>query len=92
MAHHPIVFRDHDSCTLLLLRFCPMRGARRGRAYRGSDGRAGGHEILRDVDLDVTPGSHVAMVGPSGAGKSSLAGLLLGWPRWCGRWSAWARR
>ncbi len=40
---------------------------------------AGGHLILDDVDLDVEPGSHVAVVGPSGAGKSSLLGLLLGW-------------
>ncbi len=40
---------------------------------------AGGHMILDDVDFDVEPGSHVAVVGPSGAGKSSLMGLLLGW-------------
>ena len=42
---------------------------------------AGGHEILRDLDLRVTPGEHIAIVGPSGAGKSSLLGLLLGWHR-----------
>jgi ABC-type transport system involved in cytochrome bd biosynthesis fused ATPase/permease subunit len=42
---------------------------------------AGGHEILRDVDLTVQPGEHVAIVGPSGAGKSSLVGLLMGWHR-----------
>ncbi len=41
--------------------------------------RAGGHEILREIDLELKPGSHTAVVGPSGAGKSSLAGLLLGW-------------
>ena len=40
---------------------------------------AGGHLILDDVDIDIEPGSHVAVVGPSGAGKSSLMGLLLGW-------------
>ena len=43
--------------------------------------RAGGHEILRDIDLRVDPGEHVAVVGVSGAGKSSLVGLLLGWHR-----------
>jgi ABC-type bacteriocin/lantibiotic exporter with double-glycine peptidase domain len=40
--------------------------------------RAGGHTILQGVELDVEPGSHVAIVGPSGAGKSSLVGVLLG--------------
>ena len=43
--------------------------------------RAAGHTILADVDLEIEPGSHVAVVGSSGAGKSSLVGLLLGWHR-----------
>jgi ABC-type transport system involved in cytochrome bd biosynthesis fused ATPase/permease subunit len=42
---------------------------------------AGGHSVLRDVQLDIGAGEHVAVVGPSGAGKSSLVGLLLGWLR-----------
>jgi ATP-binding cassette subfamily B protein len=41
--------------------------------------RAAGHTILHDVDLNIAPGEHVAVVGHSGAGKSSLVGLLLGW-------------
>ena len=41
----------------------------------------GGHSILKDIDLDIEAGSHVAVVGVSGAGKSSLVGLLLGWHR-----------
>lgn len=43
--------------------------------------QAGGNTILQDINLDIRPGEHVAVVGPSGAGKSSLVGLLLGWHR-----------
>ncbi len=42
---------------------------------------AAGHIVLRDVNLSIAAGSHVAIVGASGAGKSSLVGLLLGWHR-----------
>lgn len=34
--------------------------------------------VLREVDLDIPDGQHVAIVGPSGIGKSTLAGLLAG--------------
>jgi ABC-type bacteriocin/lantibiotic exporter with double-glycine peptidase domain len=52
-----------------------------GISIAGVTVEAGGHVILRDLDLTVKPGEHVAIVGPSGAGKSSLVGLLLGWHR-----------
>lgn len=42
---------------------------------------AAGHEILRDLNVTIEPGEHVAIVGASGAGKSTLIGLLLGWHR-----------
>ncbi|HKV41412.1 MAG TPA: ATP-binding cassette domain-containing protein [Blastocatellia bacterium] len=42
---------------------------------------AAGHTILDEINLDIDPGEHIAIVGPSGAGKSSLAGTLLGWHR-----------
>lgn len=42
---------------------------------------AAGHTILRDVELDIAAGEHVAVVGSSGAGKSTLVGLLMGWHR-----------
>ncbi|MGI8706067.1 MAG: ABCB family ABC transporter ATP-binding protein/permease [Sphingomicrobium sp.] len=33
-------------------------------------------EILKGIDLDVPPGTSLAVVGPSGAGKSTIARLL----------------
>ena len=37
---------------------------------------------LRNIDLKIEAGQHIALVGPSGAGKSTLVNLLLGfiWP------------
>ncbi|MFJ9784408.1 ATP-binding cassette domain-containing protein [Amycolatopsis sp. NPDC101161] len=53
----------------------------------GTDGRVvlrgadlawpGGPVVLRDVDLDLAPGTYAAVVGPSGAGKSTLVAALL---------------
>jgi ATP-binding cassette subfamily C protein len=34
--------------------------------------------VVRDLDLDVGDGDHLAIVGPSGIGKSTLVGLLAG--------------
>lgn len=36
-----------------------------------------GHPVLRHVDLELLPGSRVALVGPSGCGKSTVAALLV---------------
>jgi ATP-binding cassette subfamily B protein len=35
-----------------------------------------GVEVLHDINLEVQPGEHIALVGATGAGKSALAGLL----------------
>lgn len=34
-------------------------------------------ELLKDIDLDVKPGQHVALVGSSGGGKTTLFSLIL---------------
>ncbi|QIG44188.1 ABC transporter ATP-binding protein [Nocardioides anomalus] len=38
----------------------------------------GGRDVLHGLDLDLEPGSRLAVVGPSGAGKSTLGRLLAG--------------
>jgi ABC-type bacteriocin/lantibiotic exporter with double-glycine peptidase domain len=48
-------------------------------SMHGVTAQAGGHALVRDITLEIAPGSHLAIIGRSGAGKSSLAGLLLGW-------------
>lgn len=40
--------------------------------------RIGGKIILKDIDLDISPGECVVLIGPSGAGKSTLLGVLNG--------------
>jgi ABC-type multidrug transport system fused ATPase/permease subunit len=54
----------------------PVRGAL--RAERVCFSYRPGELVLRDVDLQVSPGERLALVGATGAGKSTLARLLAG--------------
>jgi ATP-binding cassette subfamily B protein len=55
----------------------PLRIARGHVRFEGLRfGYDPGREILKGVDVDVPPGSSLAIVGPSGAGKSTIARLL----------------
>lgn len=57
-----------------------MRTPGHDLALRGVTFAYGPHAepVLRDLDLTVPDGDHLAVVGPSGIGKSTLAGLLCG--------------
>ena len=45
-------------------------------ASRGLAKRFGDHDVLRGIDLDVTPGDRIAILGASGSGKSTLLRCL----------------
>lgn len=58
----------------------PVPSAPRGSALRvaGLGLQIGGATILKDVDLDVAPGSLVGVIGPNGAGKTTLFNVISG--------------
>src|SRR3954466_15573429 len=39
---------------------------------------AGGHQALKDVDLDIAHGEILALLGPNGAGKTTLINIICG--------------
>ncbi|MBA2283050.1 MAG: ABC transporter ATP-binding protein, partial [Acidimicrobiia bacterium] len=52
-----------------------------GVVAAGIDKRFGAVEVLQSVDLDVDPGSVVALLGPSGCGKTTLLRIVAGLER-----------
>ena len=49
--------------------------------WEGFTVESDGRPLLRELDLMIAAGEHVAVLGSSGAGKSTLLGTLLGWYR-----------
>lgn len=53
----------------------PLQGAVRFEGVRFA--YQPGRPALDEIDCEIAPGQHVALVGPSGAGKSTFASLIL---------------
>ncbi|SDF79289.1 ATP-binding cassette, subfamily C [Lentzea fradiae] len=53
----------------------PLPVSVRGLSFRYPDS---GHDVLRDVDLEIPAGTSLALVGATGAGKTTLAALVAG--------------
>ncbi len=52
-----------------------------GVTATGIGKRFGAVEVLHGVDLDVAPGTVVALLGPSGCGKTTLLRIIAGLER-----------
>jgi Fe-S cluster assembly ATP-binding protein len=52
----------------------------RGLKISNLHASVGGAQILKGIDLEVTPGSVHALMGPNGSGKSTLAFSMAGHP------------
>jgi ABC-type bacteriocin/lantibiotic exporter with double-glycine peptidase domain/CRP-like cAMP-binding protein len=74
LEHQPE--QGHDRSRLLPVRSLSGRVELRNVSFRF--GGADSPWILRDIDLEVAPGSTVAIVGRSGSGKTTLARLIGG--------------
>jgi tungstate transport system ATP-binding protein len=47
-------------------------------SFEGASLRAGEVDILRELDLDLSPGAPTLLLGPNGSGKSTLLRLAMG--------------
>jgi polar amino acid transport system ATP-binding protein len=48
-----------------------------GVRMRGVDKAFGPNVVLRELDLDVTPGERVVIIGPSGSGKTTILRVIM---------------
>ncbi|MCJ8270156.1 MAG: ABC transporter ATP-binding protein/permease, partial [Psychrosphaera sp.] len=64
----------------LPLRQEPLTGQTEGMSIqvKNASFSAGGQSILNDINIDIKPATHIAVVGGSGAGKSTFVSSLLG--------------
>ena len=68
---------DAPGAVELTVKRAPEGGAVRFRAVSFGYAADAGIPAVSGVDLDIAPGSKVALVGPSGAGKTTIFNLLL---------------
>jgi len=68
---------DAPGAAELTVKRAPEGGAVRFRAVSFGYAADTGIPAVSGVDLDIAPGSKVALVGPSGAGKTTIFNLLL---------------
>jgi ABC-type multidrug transport system fused ATPase/permease subunit len=67
----PLTIRESAAAT-------PLPRLERGIRFEGvTFGYQADRPVLRDLNLTIPAGTHVAIVGPSGSGKTTLANLLL---------------
>ncbi|PYM93495.1 MAG: ABC transporter ATP-binding protein [Candidatus Rokuibacteriota bacterium] len=55
-----------------------QRRTRRLLVARGVTKSLGGRRLVTDLDLVITPGTHVGLIGPNGSGKTTLLDVLAG--------------
>ena len=58
---------------MLMPRYLALRFEQVSFHYPGSE-----EAVLKDLDLEIRPGEHVALVGENGAGKTTLVKLMMG--------------